>query len=704
MPPHIAALTLSTALVTSLAVAPAIAAENDDEITVIGEYLYTDKVNALKAPTPILDVPQSLSIFSAEEIAARGFTSIGQMADYTPGINSSQGEGHRDAIVFRGVRSTADFYIDGTRDDVQYYRPLYNLEQVEVLRGPNALLFGRGGTGGIINRVTKKAHIGEQFTGYQASVDTFGEAGVQIDTNFSTSDTSAFRINAMYDSLENHRDFYDGTQIGFNPTAKFELSPATTIDLSYEYADHERFIDRGIPTGADGEPVESLTDIVFADPEINETTLTAHLLRAVVQHTFSDTMKGRVTAFYGDYDKMYQNFYASGYDATANTVTLDGYVDTTERTSLILSGDLIGEVQTGAIGHTFLAGVEYIDTTNNNDRFNPVFTTSGNDKETFAISNPLTFSGGTGVLADGTSVTGYTFSSLNDKTDADVSVLSVYVQDQIEVSQYLDIILGARFDSFDQDVDVFDAAGDFTTRTAKDEEVSPRLGLVVKPQENVSLYASYSESFLPRSGGQYASVPSNPLDPDVFEQSEIGVKWDFADGLSLTVAFFQNDQTRAEDDGTGEQNEVRGLEVEGFEVQLDGQLTDRLYINAGYSNLSGETDEGAEIPRELPETTFSFWGAYQATDKFGLGVGATYQDESYISDFDIGISDDATHPTLPSFTRIDVAAYYDVREDLRVQLNIENLTDETYFPNAHSTHQATVGAPLNARLAVTGRF
>ena len=111
--------------------------------------------------------------------------------------------------MFRGVRSTADFYIDGVRDDVQYFRPLYNLEQVEVLRGPNALLFGRGGTGGVLNRVTKKARLDESFTASQVSADSLGEVGGQIDTNFVVTDTVAFRVNAMLERLDNHRDFYD---------------------------------------------------------------------------------------------------------------------------------------------------------------------------------------------------------------------------------------------------------------------------------------------------------------------------------------------------------------------------------------------------------------------------------------------------------------------------------------------------------------
>ena len=149
-PRSMGAVAISALLSAPISVAQSSEAGADDvsvqdEIVVVGQYLYADQVNALKSPTPVIDVPQSLSIITADQILQQGFNSIGDLIDYTPGVNTSQGEGHRDAVVFRGVRSTADFYIDGVRDDVQYYRPLYNLEQVEILRGPNALLFGRGG-------------------------------------------------------------------------------------------------------------------------------------------------------------------------------------------------------------------------------------------------------------------------------------------------------------------------------------------------------------------------------------------------------------------------------------------------------------------------------------------------------------------------------------------------------------------------------
>lgn len=685
---------------------PLSASEATDVIVVPGKYLYTDQVNALRTPTPILDVPASVSVITAEEITLRGFTSIGQIVDYTPGVNMSQGEGHRDAVVFRGVRSTADFFIDGVRDDVQYYRPLYNLEQVEILRGPNALFFGRGGTGGILNRVIKKAEIGEQFIGYQASVNTFGGYMLQVDSNIDTGDTSAFRINAIYESLDNHRDFFDGERIGVNPTAKFQFTPSTTLDLSYEYIDHERFIDRGVPTGTNGEPVEDFEEIVFGDPELNDNQLTAHLFRAMLQHQFNDSLKGRVSAFYGDYDKFYQNFYASSYDQanSPDVVGLDGYVDTTDRQNLILSADIIGDFKTGQIGHTIVSGIEYIDTSNDNDRFNPIWSDSQDDVEFFSIARPLNLRGGVGVAANGNPTTVDLTTDLNDDTQADVEVFSAYIQDEIEISEKLDLVIGVRYDSFE--IDVFNVASPGSSGESDDAEWSPRFGIVYKPIENISFYGSYSESFLPRSGEQFANINSdNALDANTYSNLEAGVKWDIVPGLSFTAAAFEieEESPQTADDDPETLNIIES-EIQGFEVQLQGQLREWWYVQAGYSYLEGNqvNDDGSEglRRRELPENMFSLWNAFQVTPDFGLGIGVTYQDESFITN---GLVN-GVRPVLPSYTRVDAAAFYDLSDTLRLQVNIENLTDTLYFPNAHSTHQATVGAPLNARFTVSGRF
>ena len=699
---RLSAFSALSLITTAPAVLAQAGGETVEEIVVRGQVLYSDRINALRTPTPIIDVPQSLSIITAEQITQQGFTSIGDIINYTPGVNTSQGEGHRDAVVFRGVRSTADFFIDGARDDVQYYRPLYNLEQVEILRGPNALLFGRGGTGGILNRVTKKGVIGESFTNYQAGMNSFGEHSVQVDHNFNAGSNSAFRINAFYEGLENHRDFFEGDRLGINPTARFQLGSATTLDLSYEYADHERFIDRGIPTGSDGRPVEAFENVVFGDPELNMNELQAHLFRANLQHEFADNLKGNFNAFYGDYDKLYENFYVSSYNqaATPLEVTLDGYIDTTRRDNLILSSNFIWEVDGGMVNHTIIAGGEYIDTSSDQDRYNSFWDTTADDNETFAITRPLVLNGGVGVNASGATTRNDYSRDINDDTRVSIDVGSLYVQDEIEISERLDVIVGARYDSFD--IDVLDVVAN-ERRSRRDSAVTPRAGLVFKPMGNVSLYASYSESFLPRSGEQFANIngSNNQLDPDTFSNREAGVKWDLSRGLSLTAAVFEIEQSSPQvADNNPETLDVIDSEITGFEAQLQGQLTGNWYIAAGYSKLDGEqVDRSGPTglrPIELPEQMFSLWNTLQLTPELGLGLGLTHQDDSYINNGNTAI--------LPSYTRLDAAAFYDLSARTRIQLNIENASDELYFPNAHSTHQATVGRPLNARITISSSF
>ena len=673
-----------------------------NEIIVTGTILQSNEVNSVKTPTPIIDVPQSLTITTEDNILDRGFTSIGQIVDYTPGVNTSQGEGHRDSIVFRGVRSTADFFIDGMRDDVQYYRSLYNLDQVEILRGPNALLFGRGGTGGILNRVTKKGIVGDTFGGGQIAIDTFGEYSVQTDINLSYGDSSAFRLNAMYEQLNNHRDFYDGERIGINPTARFAVGEDTSLDLSYEYVDHYRFIDRGIPTGTDGRPVDEFEEIVFGDPELNFNDLEAHLLRANLQHDFTDNFKGVFSAFYGDYDKVYSNFYVSGYDQanSPDVVTTDGYIDATQRENLILSANFIGEFETGAISHTLLFGAEYINTSSDQDRFNPIWDQTGDDNEVFAIKRPLNLRGGVGINAMGDVTTVDLSTDLNDFTKVDIDVVSLYIQNEVELTDWLHLVVGGRYDSFDIEVNNVPAN---EIRTRKDEEFSPRGGLIFKPIENLSIYASYSESFLPRSGEQFANIngTNNALDPDKFTNLEAGVKWDFADRLSFTAAVFEIEQSSPQpNDNDPSTLDVIDSKIDGFELQLQGEVMPGWTVSAGYSFLDGEQQSRngptGLRPRERPENMFSIWNQVEVTDRFGLGLGLTHQDESFI--------DNGNDAVLPAYTRIDAAAFFDVSENLRVQVNVENLTDTLYFPNSHATHQASVGAPINARFAITGRF
>ena len=672
----------------------------DEELEVKGNVLFKDQVNSMKPPAPILNVPQSVSIITDEDILNQGFRALGDIVRYVPGIHSTQGEGHRDAVVFRGVRSTADFFQDGARDDVQYYRSLYNVEQVEILRGPNALLFGRGGTGGALNRVSKKAMIGMDARTVNVGMDSFGAFDVAADLNMDLGNDMAFRLNVHSDTLENHRDYYDGDRLGFNPTLRMKLSSATTLDLSYEHIDHERFIDRGIPT-ANNVPVEEFAGIVFGDKDGNVHTVEASVFRATVSHVFSDTRKGNLSVTSNSFEKMYQNTYAASHTAGSGVVTMDGYHDPTERDNFIITGSLVNELTLGNTTHTVLAGFESIDTENSNFRFNTYWTSkdcsvSGYDQESFNITNPMDFSVTSGGAPTAVEYTNPC--SLKTDTETDLAVTSFYIQDQVDLTDSLILVLGGRHDTFDVTVDDIKNG---TSASREDSEFSPRMGLIFKPRDAVSVYYSYSESFAPRSGEQYKKLTGGSpgsgetLRPDYFENTELGVKIDLNSDLSLTAAYFDSEADKAGYDGSSAEYIVeRGLVVDGIELELKGKVNDNLDVTFGYTSMDGKN--GTKDAREIPETMYSLWANYEVNPKLGWAVGVMHQGESLIKDGGTQI--------LPDYTRVDAAVYLMLSDDFRLQVNMENLTDELYFPHSHSTHQVSVGRERNIRLSLTRNF
>lgn len=697
---------MMTALATllTLGTAPVWATETTDQagvdtITVTGRFLSIDRLNAVKTPTPVLDVPQSLSIVTRDQIEDQAFSSVSDILRYTPGLAVSQGEGHRDSIIIRGNQSTADFFLDGLRDDVQYYRPLYNLEQVEILRGANALLFGRGGGGGVVNRVTKTGQLDEDFASLTASVDTFGAHQVAGDVNSVLSEAVAFRVNAFAEHMDTHRDAFEGDRFAINPTFTFELAPQTRLVLSYEYVNDDRVVDRGVPsvTVANGPdvPLEGFRDTFFGSADGNYTTLEASIFRSRLEHTFSENLRGNVTVQYADYDKYYQNIYAAGLDTSANPqrLTLDGYADETTRENFIAQGNLVGEFDMGPFRHTVLVGLEYGDQSTSNARIDNTFAASNDDQITIDFATPI-------------SVPDYAFVNTLRDRDSDVEFTSLYLQDQIDLTEQLKLVLGLRFDRFD--VSVLDreavSATDDGRRGRVDEEVSPRLGLIYKPLENVSLYASYAESFLPSAGDQFLTLTRTTEDvqPQRFENTELGLKWDLNRNLSLTTALFRVERglfTSVDPNNVSQVITIPGSVTDGFEVQLTGQLTDAWIVNAGYSYLDSTVDGGGfdgNRTLQTPEHMLSVWNEYQATDQLTLALGVTYQDSYFVRE------DNAVE--VPDFTRVDAAVFYDLTDQTRLQLNIENLLDEDYFPDAHSNDNISTGKPLNARLTIRHRF
>jgi catecholate siderophore receptor len=668
---------------------------NDDSRTIIVTgasegYVASNSVTATKTDTPLIDIPQTINVVTREQLDDQAHHSLADVLRYVPGTTVGQGEGNRDQITLRGQNTTADFFLDGVRDDVQYYRGLYNIERVEILKGPYALIFGRGGGGGIINRVQKSPQTDVFYAGH-ASINSFGAYDLSADLNAPLNDMAAVRLNAVYESFDSHRDFVGGKRYAWNPYVAFKLGDDWNLGFSYEYVNDDRTTDRGVPSiataaGQPNRPISGYRDQFFGVPRVNRTKLEAQIAKLRLDGKLADNLSFSGTMLYGDYDKIYINVFANGPATAQNgTVPLSSYSDPTKRENFIAQGNLVWDVVTGPLAHKVLAGVEYGDQKSANRRINGTLSSA-----TFNLANPV--------------FPTVAFNTLSRNTVSDVQFFSAYVQDQISIGEHVDIVAGLRYDSFDiQGIDLFPAIDRPFAR--KDEKISPRIGLIFKPQENISLYGSYSQSFLPRSGDQFLalSVTQENLAPEKFTNYELGAKWDIRPDLNVTLALFQLDRSNATTPDPA--NPLVSINVgktrtKGVELSVAGHITSNWQVHGGYSYQDAAL-AGNDFVRlgQVPKHQASLWTRYDFTDRFAAGVGIIHQSSQYAA-----IRTNATTARLPSFTRVDAALFYDLSENVQLQANIENLFDTGYFADAHNNNNITPGAPVNGRFTIRAKF
>ncbi|QUL36712.1 TonB-dependent siderophore receptor [Erythrobacter sp. JK5] len=663
-------------------------------IVVSGEredYANDDGSSGTKTPTPVIDVPQGISFITSDQLEDQSIRQLGEAVRYIPGVSLETGEGHRDEIFIRGQESTADFYVDGLRDDAQYYRSLYNVDRVEVLKGANALIFGRGGGGGVVNRVSKRARINGFAASADASVDTFGAFALLGDVNATLSESAAVRLNATYDAFDNNRDFFDGYFVGISPTATFELGPDTRLFATYSYDYDTRTVDRGNPSD-NGRPLFGFRDTLFGDRDFNETEAETHIGRVRIEHDFSTGLSANASVQYADYDKVYANILPTGLVDVGGvtSVRFTGYEDSQDRQNFIAQANLVGTFETGAIGHTLLAGIEFVSQDSFNGRRNAFFSNAAGGT-TSAFVTPLT---------DVFAFPAIGLTAPVRARDSELGVFSAYIQDQVAIGEHVEIIAGLRYERFDLET-VEAITGVPGARI--DEEFSPRVGLIVKPQDNLSIYASYATSFLPQSGDQFFLLTPTEaaFEPERFTNYELGVKWAPTPDLIATAAIFRLDRTntRATDpNNTGLTVLTGESRVEGFELALTGSVTGFWQANLGYTWLDGELrndnafgSAGARL-QQLPEHQITAWNRFDLTEQFGLGLGVIHQSQQFASFSNTVI--------LPSYWRFDAAAYYTVSDRVSLQVNIENLFDEDYFASAHGDSNLQPGKPFGARFGI----
>ncbi|HEU4565745.1 MAG TPA: TonB-dependent siderophore receptor [Gemmatimonadaceae bacterium] len=643
-------------------------------------------LSATKTDALLRDVPQAVTVLGRELIADQAMQGMADVVRYVPGITMGQGEGHRDAPTIRGNSSTADFFVDGVRDDAQYLRDLYNVERVEALKGGNAMIFGRGGGGGVINRVMKEAQWspvrsltleGGSFDHRRATIDVGDGLGAGV----------AARVTGVYEDSRTFRDGASLERFGVNPTVAL-LAGGTLVRLGYERFQDDRTVDRGIPSFA-GRPSHADITTFFGDPGASPSRVAVDAANLSLTRELPRGVGVRSTTRFVRYDKFYQNIFPGAVDSTETRVNLAAYSNTHDRSNLFHQTDLTYTFATGGVKQSWLLGAELGREVTDNFRRTGYFSDSAT-----SISVPF---------GDPTVSAPVTFRQ--SATDADnrvtANVAAVYLQNQISLGAHWQAVIGARWERFALDFDNH-RNGESLRRT--DGMLSPRGGVIFKPAEPLSLYASYGVSYLPSAGDQFSSLTATTetLEPERFTNREVGLKWEPRPDLSLTAALYRLDRTNTsapDPDVPGRVVQTGRQRTTGAELGVAGNLTSAWQIAGGWAtqkarivSRTSAAPEGATAPL-VPRNTFSLWNRYQLAPRVGAGVGLIHQTRMYAA-IDNSV-------TLPGFTRVDAAAFVTLSPTVRAQLNVENLLDRRYYPTSHGNNNIMPGASRTARVSLT---
>jgi catecholate siderophore receptor len=645
--------------------------------------------SATKTLTPLRDVPQSVTVITKQLIADQLMQSVGDTIRYVPGISVHQGENNRDQVIVRGNNSSADFFVNGVRDDVQYYRDLYNLERIEAIKGPNATMFGRGGGGGVVNRVTKEAGF-MKLQEFSLQGGTNSDRRIAGDVNQPISDRVAFRLNGMYENDGSFRNSVTLERYGLNPTFTISPTPQTRLTFGYENLYDHRVSDRGIPS-YQGRPIDVDPSTVYGNPAVGWVNARVNLFSATVDH-----QEGRLSihnrTLVGHYDRGYQNFVPGAVSADASFVTMTAYNNATKRTNAFNQTDATYPVMTGRITHTLLAGVEFgsqlTDNLRNTGFFNNTSTSIAIPLANALITTPLAFR--------------------PNATDADnhlrTNVAAAYTQDQIDVSKAVKVVAGVRYDYFNLNYHDNRSGLDLSR---PDNLVSPRAAVIYKPVEPVSLYGSYTMSYLPSSGDQFSSLTmiTQQVKPEQFNNYEVGAKWDATERLSVNASVYRLDRTNTRSTDPNDPTRIvqtGSQQTNGFEIGVAGDATSAWQVAGGYAHQRASVTSptvsavlGAIVP-QVPRHTLSLWNRYQFAPRVGAGLGLLYR-----SDMFAAIDNTVT---LPGYVRADAALFFSLTSKLRLQANVENIFDTKYFINADSNTNISPGSPRALRVALLTRF
>ena len=688
---------------------------------------YDIKQSASKKYTaPLLDTPKSVQIIPAEVMKDQAASSLTDVLRNTPGITFGAGEGGNplgDRPFIRGYDAQASTYIDGMRDIGATSREVFNLEQVEVVKGSDGAYGGRGGAGGSINLISKTAKL-DTFTNASLGIGTDNYYRGTIDSNWQLSDTTAFRLNGMYhDADVAGRDMVNNNRWGIAPTITFGLNTPTRVTLSYYHLDTDDLPDSGIPYGYPRVGLIGPLDVDrdnFYGLSSDYRKTTSDMATVGIEHDFSDRLTLRNTSRYTKSDQRY--VWTQPDDSQGNVVNgrvwrrMNSRISDVE--SLANQTELVGKFDTGSLKHSFNVGIELSQEKGKKDSLD-VKRGAGSGAQ-----NSCRLGVGAASSYNCTSLynpnpndpwvnTG-TGGPTGQYSKSKNTTKSFYAFDTIEFSEQWQAGLGLRVDDYSTKFTNTPSAN-FQVIERDDTLVNYQLGLVYKPAANGSIYVSYATSSTPANsmlgegsetqsltpGRGNVGLNAADLAPEKNKTYEIGTKWDVLDSsMSLTAAIFRTETTNARITLPNNDYAMAGKkQVDGLELGVSGAITPKWNVFAGYTYLNAKlkdngptgTDEGNQFPN-TPKHSVSLWTTYKVLPKLTVGAGAYFVDKQY--------GNTANTLYVPSYWRFDAMAGYQFNKNLNVQLNVFNLADKTYYDKAYASHYASIAPGRSAILSM----
>jgi catecholate siderophore receptor len=639
----------------------------------------TTNSSLTRLPTPLRDTPQSVTVVPQQIIQEQKATNVTDALRNVAGITFRAGEGgaQGDTPFIRGFDARNDIFRDGVRDPGWYTRDTFSIESIEVLKGPSSFLFGRGSTGGVINLTTKTPKDTNYVEG-EVTATTGPGVRATIDANSKINENVSARIQVMGQNYDiPGRNEVEENRWGVAPSVKFRVSDRTNVTFSYIYQDDNNVPDRGIPflPATFGfprlpVPVDRATWYgILSHPLPDRERVSAHIGTAKIEHLLSDQVKVTNITRYVDVDRFNRVTLPNNFNPPVGGLATYAYRpgrQQVEVTNTLLANqtDLSAKFATGPFFHQLTAGVDLV----------------REEREQTPYGYVANSAGATSVFYPNPYRTPGTFNPAGIPTVSDGTTIGAYVADQVKITQYLELLGGARFDNFRA------SSGSTTILERTDNLWSWRVGAVLHPLPNTSVYVMHGTSFNPSAEFLTLSAANLNLGPEKNETSEVGAKVDLLGGrLSLTGAVFRTDKTNARipDPTNTAVNILEGLtRIEGFELGAIGKLTDRWQIFVTYTHLRSEiveTTVAAQLGNELintPNDAFSLWTTYDITPALTVGGGAFYVGEMWAN---------VTNESLvPSFWRFDAMAAYKLSQQATLQLNVYNITDEYYFAQTYN--------------------